>query len=46
MNQALELVGMEIIGTHHRGIDDGRNIARLLPYIVGDRTIDRAAFPD
>lgn len=23
-------------GTHHRGIDDARNIARLLPYIFGD----------
>jgi inhibitor of KinA sporulation pathway (predicted exonuclease) len=46
MNQALELVWMEIIGTHHRGIDDARNIARLLPYIVGERTIDRAALPD
>jgi inhibitor of KinA sporulation pathway (predicted exonuclease) len=46
LKQTLELVGMEIIGTHHRGIDDGRNITRLLPYIVGERTLDRAAFPD
>jgi inhibitor of KinA sporulation pathway (predicted exonuclease) len=35
MAQALELAGIELIGTHHRGIDDSRNIATLLPYILG-----------
>jgi inhibitor of KinA sporulation pathway (predicted exonuclease) len=34
MAQALELAGLELIGTHHRGIDDARNIARLMPYIL------------
>ncbi len=33
--QALELVGLEATGTHHRGIDDARNIARLLPFALG-----------
>lgn len=36
MAQALRRVGLDLIGTHHRGIDDARNIARLLPHCVGD----------
>ncbi|NJK49166.1 exonuclease domain-containing protein [Candidatus Gracilibacteria bacterium] len=39
MAQALELAGLNLIGTHHRGIDDARNIARLLPYILGLSTV-------
>jgi 3'-5' exoribonuclease 1 len=35
MNQALELAGIALEGTHHRGIDDARNIAKLMPYILG-----------
>jgi len=35
MAGALERVGLTLEGTHHRGIDDARNIARLLPWIVG-----------
>jgi inhibitor of KinA sporulation pathway (predicted exonuclease) len=31
LNKALELAGMQFRGTQHRGIDDARNIARLLP---------------
>ncbi|UKP00269.1 3'-5' exonuclease [Nostoc sp. UHCC 0870] len=34
MAQALQLVGIELEGTHHRGIDDARNIAKLLPWIL------------
>lgn len=33
--RALGRVGLERTGTHHRGIDDARNIARLLPYALG-----------
>lgn len=33
-------VGLEFAGTHHRGIDDARNIARLLGYALG-----RSEFP-
>ncbi len=40
MAQALERVGLPLVGTHHRGIDDARNIARLLPWSLG-----RAADP-
>lgn len=32
---ALHRVGLTATGTHHRGIDDARNIARLLPYVLG-----------
>ncbi len=32
---ALARVGLEASGTHHRGIDDARNIARLLPFALG-----------
>ena len=32
---AMRRVGLRPTGTHHRGIDDARNIARLLPYVLG-----------
>ncbi len=35
VGQALRRVGLSFTGTQHRGIDDARNIARLLPFIVG-----------
>lgn len=35
MARALRDAGLELSGTHHRGIDDARNIARLLPYAIG-----------
>lgn len=41
MRGALERVGLALVGTHHRGIDDARNIARLLPFALG-----RARFPE
>ena len=34
MARALHAVGLPLEGTHHRGIDDARNIARLLPFIL------------
>jgi inhibitor of KinA sporulation pathway (predicted exonuclease) len=34
MAKALTLAGLPLEGTHHRGIDDARNIAKLLPYIL------------
>jgi len=39
MAAALRKVGLPLVGTHHRGIDDARNIARLLPYIVGRQSV-------
>ena len=33
--QALRRVGLGFTGTHHRAIDDARNIARLLPFVLG-----------
>ncbi len=30
---AMKAAGLRFSGTHHRGIDDARNIARLIPYI-------------
>ncbi|MBS2016087.1 MAG: exonuclease domain-containing protein [Deltaproteobacteria bacterium] len=38
MAGALRHVGLRVEGTHHRGIDDARNIARLLPWIAGRST--------
>lgn len=35
MAGALRRVGLPLQGTHHRGIDDARNIARLLPWVLG-----------
>lgn len=34
MAKALELVGLTLTGTHHRGLDDAMNIARLLPFFI------------
>ncbi|MOA69379.1 hypothetical protein D3C78_1975310 [compost metagenome] len=31
LNRALEMSGLTFLGTQHRGLDDARNIARLLP---------------
>ncbi|WP_052556767.1 3'-5' exonuclease [Enhygromyxa salina] len=35
MARALQKLGLPLVGTHHRGIDDARNIARILPFAVG-----------
>jgi inhibitor of KinA sporulation pathway (predicted exonuclease) len=35
LGQALTRAGLRFQGTAHRGIDDARNIARLLPMILG-----------
>ena len=37
MKEALARAGLQLDGTHHRGIDDARNIAKLLPFIVGEK---------
>ncbi len=39
MAEALKLCGLKLEGAHHRGIDDARNIARMLPWIVGDKRV-------
>ena len=39
MDQALQLAGIPLVGTHHRGIDDARNIAKLLPYGLGRKQL-------
>jgi inhibitor of KinA sporulation pathway (predicted exonuclease) len=36
LGEAVRLARLDFSGTHHRGIDDARNIARLLPYIFGE----------
>jgi 3'-5' exoribonuclease 1 len=39
MAQALDLANITLTGTHHRGIDDARNISKLLPYILGRKMV-------
>ena len=39
MAQALDLANIPLTGTHHRGIDDARNITKLLPYILGRKMV-------
>jgi inhibitor of KinA sporulation pathway (predicted exonuclease) len=34
MDDALDYLGLELEGTHHRGIDDSRNIARVLCHVL------------
>lgn len=40
LGQAMQMAGLSFSGTHHRGIDDARNIARLLPYVFGEALLD------
>lgn len=35
LGDAVKMAKMDFVGSHHRGIDDARNIARLLPYVFG-----------
>lgn len=37
MKKALKLLKMPLVGTHHRGIDDSRNIAIILSKILYDK---------
>jgi len=37
MAAALRKLRLPLLGSHHRGIDDARNIARLLPFAIGPR---------
>lgn len=39
MAEALKLAAIKLEGTHHRGIDDAKNIAKLLPFILGKQQI-------
>jgi inhibitor of KinA sporulation pathway (predicted exonuclease) len=41
MAEALQLAGIALEGTHHRGIDDARNIAKLLPFILGRQQLNQ-----
>ncbi|MBD1850994.1 3'-5' exonuclease [Leptolyngbya sp. ST-U4] len=41
MAEALQLAGVALEGTHHRGIDDARNIAKLLPFILGRQQLQQ-----
>ena len=41
MARALKHVGIPLEGTHHRGIDDARNIAKLMPYILKRKSIPK-----
>lgn len=41
MAKALELAAIELKGIHHRGIDDARNIARLMSYILGRKKLTK-----
>lgn len=40
--EAVAKAGLVFTGTHHRGIDDARNIARLLPFVFGDARLGTA----
>lgn len=41
MAKACDLAGLELLGTHHRALDDALNIARLLPWAFGLRELPR-----
>ena len=39
MAKALHLCGLDLVGAHHRALDDAKNIAQLLPWIVGGKRL-------
>lgn len=39
LDDAIHLAGLDFLGSHHRGVDDARNIAQLLPWILGDERV-------
>lgn len=39
MADALKLANIPLEGKHHRGIDDARNMAKLMPFILGRKSI-------
>ncbi|GGI55646.1 3'-5' exonuclease [Oxalicibacterium solurbis] len=39
MVKACQLARLTLEGTHHRGLDDALNIARLLPWVFGEKTL-------
>jgi len=39
MAKACELARIEAYGTSHRGLDDALNISRLLPWVLGERSL-------
>ncbi len=41
LGKALNIAGLKFIGTPHRGIDDSKNIARLMPYSFYDEKISK-----
>ncbi|MCY7406916.1 MAG: exonuclease domain-containing protein [Alkalinema sp. CAN_BIN05] len=41
LKQAMDLAKLSFTGTQHRGIDDARNLAKLLPFALGLQRIDR-----
>jgi inhibitor of KinA sporulation pathway (predicted exonuclease) len=40
MAEALQIAGLPLEGTHHGGIDDARNIAKMLPYILSRKKLN------
>lgn len=43
MARALKTAGLSLDGTHHRGIDDARNLAKLMPFIIGRKRIPKSS---
>ena len=42
MEAALKRTALTFIGTHHRGIDDARNMVRMLPWVFGNEPLPRS----
>lgn len=42
MAGALKLAGLKLNGFHHRGIDDARNMAKLMPYVIGRKQVPKS----
>lgn len=41
MPEALDLLGLKLEGTHHRGIDDASNIAKILEILLEKKELKK-----
>lgn len=45
MARACKLAGLELEGQHHRGLDDAVNIAKLMPWVLGQASLQGSNKP-
>ncbi|MDR2039834.1 MAG: exonuclease domain-containing protein [Bacteroidales bacterium] len=44
MHEALQILGLPLEGTYHRGVDDARNIAKILYWCISEKIMNEKRF--